>query len=252
MEKIILICCLIFAAMCVIGVFICNTSFGQQLMVKVKGRADETMRRDASTPEGARDYYNAAIKEKEDIRSRVAIAFSEICGKLDSAQKDLYQANKDLMKFNQQINSCLDVNDEDGAMAYSTKAITVEKKIESLKEVIEELKQAKSHQKELLDQTDTDLQKLKEEKEQVVFELEANQQIIELHQSMNNMTINNETDRMLERVREGARKTKEQAEGSRIAYNSSSQAADRRLEASERERDARQRLEEMKRKRGAK
>lgn len=250
MERFLLIGCLLFAVMCVVGAFLCNTSFGQQLLVRVKGRADETMRRDAATPEGARDYYNAAIREKEDIRNRVSIAFSEICGKLDSAQKDLYQASKDLMKFNQQMNSCLDLNDEDGAMAYSSKSITIEKKMESLKEVIKELEQAKIHQKELLDQADTELQKLKEEKDQVVFELEANQQIIELHQSMNNMNINNETDRMLERVREGARKTKEQAEGSRIAYNSSSQAADRRLEASERERDARQKLEELKRKRG--
>lgn len=49
---------------------------------------------------------------------------------------------------------------------------------------------------------------------------------------------------------EGARKTRERAEGSRIAYDSSSQAADRRLAASERERNARQILEEAKRQRG--
>lgn len=51
-------------------------------------------------------------------------------------------------------------------------------------------------------------------------------------------------------IREGARKTRERAEGSRIAYDSSSQAADRRLAASERERNARQILEEAKRQRG--
>ena len=80
--------------------------------------------------------------------------------------------------------------------------------------------------------------------------MEADSQIIELHQSMDSLSMNNESDRMLERVREGARKTRERADGSRIAYDSSAQAADRRLEASERERNARQILEEAKRQRG--
>ena len=119
-----------------------------------------------------------------------------------------------------------------------------------LKDTIEEMKQAKAHQKEIRDQAATDLQKLKEEKEQVLFQMEADSQIIQLHQSMDSMNINNETERMLDRVREGARKTRERAEGSRIAYDTSSQAQDRRLEASERERNVRQMLEEMKRQRG--
>lgn len=97
-----------------------------------------------------------------------------------------------------------------------------------------------------------DLQKLKEEKEQVLFQMEADSQIIELHQSMDNLNTNNESDRMLERVREGARKTRERAEGSRIAYDSSAQANERRLANSERERNARQILDDMKRQRGNK
>ena len=44
-----------------------NTTFGKQLLVKLKGRTDEVMRQDASTLEGAKDYYNVAIREKEDF-----------------------------------------------------------------------------------------------------------------------------------------------------------------------------------------
>ena len=102
------------------------------------------------------------------------------------------------------------------------------------------------------DQAAEELQKLKEEKEQVLFQMEADSQIIELHQSMDSLNTNNESDRMLERVREGARKTRERAEGSRIAYDSSAQAYERRLANSERERNARQILDDMKRQRGNK
>lgn len=69
---------------------------------------------------------------------------------------------------------------------------------------------------------------------------------------VDSLNTNNESDRMLERVREGARKTRERAEGSRIAYDSSAQTNERRLANSERERNARQILDDMKRQRGNK
>lgn len=229
-----------------------NTPFGKQLRVKLKGRTDEVMRQDASTPEGARDFYNAAIREKEDFYNKASLTFAEISGKLDAAEKDLYQSNKEVMRVTNQINDCLDEKNEDVAMQYAMRKSTLENKINILKETIDEMKIAKAHQKEIRDQSATDLQKLKEEKEQVLFQMEADSQIIELHQSMDNQNMNSENDRMLERVREGAKKTRERAEGSRIAYDSSSQANDRRLEASERERNARQILDDMKRQRGSK
>ena len=123
-------------------------------------------------------------------------------------------------------------------------------KINVLKDTVAEMKEAETHQKEIVKQAEEELQKLKDEKEQVIFQMEADSQIIELHQSMDALNTNNESERMLERVREGAKKTRERAEGSRIAYDSSAQAADRRLEASERERNAREILEEAKRQRG--
>lgn len=234
----------------VIVFIIFGTAFGKQLLVKARGRADEVMRQDASTPEGARDYYNAAIREKEDFYNKASASFAEIAGKLDSSEKELYQTNKEIMKITKQINACLYENDDESAMSYAMKKTTLESKIDIIKNTIEELKQAKNHQKEIRDQAAEDLQKLKEEKELTLFQMEADSQVIQLHESMDSLNMNNETERMLDRVREGAKKTRERAEGSRIAYDSSAQAADRRLETSERERNARQMLEEMKRRRG--
>lgn len=228
------------------------TAFGKQIRVKFRGRTDEVMRQDAQTPEGARDYYNAAIREKEDFYNKASSTYADISGKCDTAEKDLYQANKDIMRVTQQINACLDEKKEDEAMQYAMKKATLENKIKVLKDTIEEMKDAQAHQKEIRDQAAEELQKLREEKEQVLFQMEADSQIIELHQSMDSLNMNNESDRMLERVREGAKKTRERAEGSKIAYDSSAQANDRRLENSERERNARQILEDMKRQRGDK
>lgn len=234
----------------IILILLLNKPFRQQLLVKFRGRTDEMMRQDASTPEGAKDYYNAAIREKEDFYNKASATYAEISGKLDSTEKDLYQANKDIMKVTQQLNQCIDNNNDEDAMTYAMKKTTLENKVEVLKETIVEIKEAQKHQKEVRDQAASDLQKLREEKERVVFQLEADSQIIELHQSLDSITANNESDRMLERVREGAKKAREKAEGSRIAYETSSQAADRRLAREERDREARRMVEELKRQRG--
>lgn len=229
-----------------------NKPLRNQLLIKYRGRTDEVINQDASTPEGARDYYNAAIREKEEFYNKAASTYAEISGKLDSAEKELYQSNKEIMKVVQQINACLDENNEHDAMNYAMKKATLESKVSILKSTIEEMKVAKKHQEEIRDQATSDLQEIKEEKEQVLFQLEADSQIIELHQSIDGLNTSNESERMLERVREGARKTRERAEGSRIAYSSSSQAQEHRMKNSERERDARQALDNLKNQRGQK
>lgn len=229
-----------------------KTAFGKQLKVKARGRADEVMRQDASTPEGARDYYNAAIREKEDFYNKASATYMEVAGKLEQSKKDLFDMNKEIMRVTNQINACLDENDEDAAMKYAIKKTTLENKIQILKDTIEDLKQAEAHHKEVRDTAAEELEKLKEEKDLTLYQIEADMQSIRLNESMDRLSMNNETDRMLERVREGARKTRERAEGSRIAYESSSQTQDRRLETSEQQRNARQLIEEMKRQRGNK
>ena len=136
---------IIIVAIVLIALILFFTPFGKQLRVKFKGRTDEVMRQDAQTPEGARDYYNAAIREKEDFYNKASATYAEISGKRDTAEKDLYQANKDIMRVTQQINACLDENKENEAMQYAMKKSTLENKINVLKDTIEEMKEAQVH-----------------------------------------------------------------------------------------------------------
>jgi phage shock protein A len=241
---------LVVLAIVVVVLLLLNKPFCQQLLVKFRGRTDEIMRQDASTPEGAKDYYNHAIREKEELYTRASATYSEISGKLDTAEKELYRTNKDIMKVTQQLNLCIDGNNDADAMTYANKKVALENKVEILKETIAELKEGQKNAKEIRDQSAVVLQNLREEKEQVIFQLEADQQSIELHQSLDNLALNSESDRMLERVREGAKKTRERAKGSKIAYETSAQAADNRLKNAEQNREAQRIVEEAKRQRG--
>ena len=230
--------------------FIINRPFLKQLIVKFRGRTEEVMNKDAMTPEGAADYYNAAIQEKEENYRKANQFFVEITGKLDASEKDLYDVKKELARMDQDINNAIDAGKDDDALVFQMKKENLLVKADTLKTVIGELKDSKQHQQEVRNQLAKELEDLKQEKEKVIFEIQANNQIIELHESMNTVASSNESDRMLEKVRAGANKTREKASGSKIAYETSTDTIERRAEQSAREVEARKKIEELKQKRG--
>ena len=236
----------VLVALCVI-----NRNLLKQLVIKIRGRSEQIARDDAATASGASDYFNNAVREKEDLYSKAEKSFVEISGKLDESEKQRYQMKKEVMKYDQEINAALDKNDEDTARQYAMKKATANQKIEVLNGTIEELEKAKAQQDEIRKGIKSELDSLKEEKERTLFQMEADQQIIALHEGMNTEASSSESDRMLERVREGAKKTRERAAGSQIAYETSAAAQDRRLEAQRREHEANDILNEAKRRRNA-
>ena len=234
----------------VIILLIINKPFVAQLLIKFRGRTEEVMNKDAMTPEGAADFYNAAIQEKEQNYRKANQLFVEVTGKLDAAEKDLYDVKKQIARLDQNINSAIDAGKDDDAMVFQMKKENLLMKTDTLKNMIGELKESKQHQQEVKDQMAKELDDLKQEKEKTIFELQANDQIIKLHESMNAATSSSETDRMLEKVRAGANKTREMATGSKIAYETSTDTVERRAEQSAREEEARKKIEELKQKRG--
>lgn len=234
----------------VIAALILNKRLFKQLLMKFRGRTDEVMTRNAGTPEGAADFYNAAIREKESLYARADQSFREISGKLDMAEKNLFALKKEAFQIDRDIESCLDAGREADAKQYANRRITVDQKMKALSETIEEFKKAKSQQEEIRAAIKQELDELKEEKERTVYQLESDQQIIALHESMNASASTSESDHMLERVREGAKKQRERAAGAQIAYDSSAEALNRRMENRTREQEADNLLEEIRRRRG--
>ena len=121
----------------IIGLIL-NKTFFKQLVIKFRGRTEEMARQDAATPEGATDYFNNAIREKETLYSNAERSYIEIAGKLDETEKEQYHLKKELMKIDKSINDCLDVNDENGARQYALRTITIQQKIDTLAESIED------------------------------------------------------------------------------------------------------------------
>lgn len=228
---------------CVISVLFL-TKFGKRLQLRVSGTADEMVSRDASTPEGAKAYYNTAIFKKEEDYQKAYSIYTQMLGKIQTYEEQLRSLQKEDMQLNLNINSCVDKNDDNGAKVYLKRQQEVSNKIEIIKNALKELRDNCLLQKETVDNIFTELGDLKAEKENAILMLETAQVTKSLQATTGTST--REEDKMLERVRDGVRRTKEEADGNKIAYESSSTVQQQRLYKRMKDEDVDRKLQELK------
>lgn len=240
MVKAIAFICLIIV---VVGILY-GTVFGKRLRLRLAGTTDEIITKDASTPDGAKAYYNTAIAKKEDDYQKAYAIYAQMLGKIASYEEQLRNLKKENMQLSLNINSCIEKNDDNGAKVYLTKQQEVEDRIEIIKEAVKELKEnAKLQDETLKDMFDT-LNSLKEEKETAILSLEA-AQITKSLQATPGIH-STEEDKMLEKVRDGVKKTKESADGHKTAYEASAVVQKKRLDKQMKDEELQKKLDELK------
>ena len=170
-----LIAFLITALICVVMGLLFATKSGKRVRLRMSGTADEMISKDASTPEGAKAYYNVAIEKKNNDVIQARTVYSQMLGKISNFDDQLRSLKKDAMRVKLDIQSCIDKNDDDGARIYLKKQQDIEEKMEIIKNALEELKENASLQKETLETLETELEDLKAEKDNAVLTLETAQ-----------------------------------------------------------------------------
>ena len=212
--------------------------------MRASGTADEMISNDASTPDGAKAYYNSIISKKEDSYIKANSLYTQIEGKIQNYQTQLRQLQKENMQMDLSVASCIDRNDDESAKAYLAKQQEVADKIETIKTTLKELKENRDVQKENLTALQEEIKSLKAEKDKAVFTLEAAETVKSLQSIPNTST--QEENKMLEKVREGVQKTKEQADGTRIAYENSADVQMKRLDKRMKDEELQKKLNSLK------
>ena len=225
-------------------VFFATTKTGKRLKMRASGTADEMISNDASTPDGAKAYYNSVISKKEDAYAKANSLYTQVEGKIQNYETQLRQLQKENMQMDLSVASCISKNDDEGAKVYLSKQQDIVDKIETIKTTLKELKENRDVQKENLTALQEEIKSLKAEKDKAVFTLEAAETVKSL-QSVPG-TSNQEEDRMLEKVREGVQKTKEQADGTRIAYENSTDVQMKRLDKKMKDEELQKKLDALK------
>ena len=225
-----------------------GTKTGKRLRLRVSGTADEIIEKDASTPDGAKAYYNAIISKKEEDCRNAYDVYKEMLGKIKSYEEQLRVLKKESMQVEININNCIDKNDDEGARVYLKRQQEISDKEEIIKNTLKELKENSVLQKENVDTIFEEVNNLKSEKETSILTLEAAQTVNSLQATP--CTSDREEDKMLEKVRDGIRKTKEKADGNKIAYENSVMVQQQRLDKRMKDDEVDRKLQELKTKRG--
>lgn len=225
-------------------IFFTTTKTGKRLKMRASGTADEMISNDASTPDGAKAYYNSIISKKEDSYIKANSLYTQIEGKIQNYETQLRQLQKENMQMDLSVASCIDRNDDESAKAYLAKQQEVADKIETIKTTLKELKENRDVQKENLTALQEEIKSLKAEKDKAVFTLEAAETVKSLQSIPNTST--QEENKMLEKVREGVQKTKEQADGTRIAYENSADVQMKRLDKRMKDEELQKKLNSLK------
>ena len=153
---------------CIVG-FVFFTKTGKRIRLRASGTADEIVSKDASTPEGAKAYYNTAIAKKEEDYQKAHSIYAQMLGKIENYEAQLLTLKKENMQLDININSCVEKNDDEGAKVYLTRQQEVTEKITIIKEALKELRENATLQDETLKNMFDELNKLKSEKETAIL-----------------------------------------------------------------------------------
>lgn len=221
-----------------------NTKLGKRLWLRAKGTADEMMNQDASTPEGAKAYFNSAIEAKSEVYHDAVTTLGQMNGKAQTYEQQLRDCKKDRMKYNMDLQRCIDSGDDDTAKLYIGKMADIDDKIEILKTALAELNSNIAVQEENVDALKDEIEALKAEKEKTILTLETSQTVMSL--KVDSGIATTEEDKMLEKVRDGAQKAKEAAVGHKIAYENSGAVQQKRLDQRMRDAEIEAKLQALK------
>lgn len=228
-----------------IGIIVfARTKTGKRLRLRASGTAAEAITKDASTPEGAKAYYNVAIEKKEDDLAQANTIYSQMLGKISNYEDQLRGYKKELMKAEINVNSCVEKNDDEGAKVYLKEQQDLEEKVAIIKDALTGLKENAKLQEETVKGIRTQLSDLKAEKDNAVLTLET----VQVTKSLQATTgvSSAEEDKMLEKVRDGIKKQKEAADGVKVAYENSTAVQKQRLDQKMKNEEIEKKLAELK------
>lgn len=224
--------------------FFLRTKTGKRLKLRASGTAAEAISKDASTPEGAKAYYNIAIEKKEEDLAKANVIYTQMLGKISNYEDQIRGYKKDLMKTEININSCVEKNDDEGAKVYLKEQQDLEEKVAIIKDALTGLKENAKLQEETVKGIRTQLSDLKAEKDNAVLTLET----VQVTKSLQATTgvSSAEEDKMLEKVRDGIKKQKEAADGVKVAYENSTAVQKQRLDQKMKNEEIEKKLAELK------
>lgn len=223
-----------------------GTATGKALKTRASGTASEIVAKDASTPDGAKAYYNVAIEKREEDYRRESAKRDQMLGKIQEFENQLRELQKQNLAYSLKTQKYVDDGDDDAAMTYLRSQKETTEKIDTIKTALKELKENLTRQGEVVSELKTSCEELKSERDKAILTLET----AETTKSLRATDLSDRTeDKMLAKVREGVQKTKQEADGAKISYDNSAEVQRKRLDKQAKEDELQKELQNLKKNR---
>ena len=192
--------------------------FRKKLLVLARGGLNVFVEDRAKTPEGAKAIFTQAINEAEEKYQTAKETYNRLYGKQRRLQMEIAKLEEEAKTAEVRVDGFARRGDRENAKLYAERVVQLRASIKSKQQAITTLTPSVEKAKEAYDACAKRVTSLKNQKQDVVAQMETNLMTKELMNDLDEVYKGSATDKMLDAVLEGAGVLMEESSGAVAVY----------------------------------
>lgn len=206
------------AALLVIVALVLFPEVRKKGTVLFRGAANLLVEDQAKTPEGAKAIFTQAIAEAEEKYQTAKDTYNRLSGRRSRMQSDVAKLKEEIKSYEVKLDSFARRGDRENAKLYADRITQLRASVKSKEQAIATLNPSVEKAKQAYDACSKRVTSLKNQKNEVVAQMETNRMTKELMDDLDEVYKGSATDKMLDAVLEGAGVLEEESSGAVAAY----------------------------------
>lgn len=186
--------------------------------VLFRGAANLFVEDQAKTPEGAKAIFTQAISEAEEKYQTAKDTYNRLSGRRNRMQSDLAKLKEEIKSLEAKVDSFARRGDRENAKLFADRIMQLRSSVKSKEQAIATLNPSVEKAKQAYDACAKRVTSLKNQKSEVVAQMETNRMTKELMDDLDEVYKGSATDKMLDAVLEGAGVLEEESSGAIAAH----------------------------------
>lgn len=186
--------------------------------VMFRGAANLFIEDQAKTPEGAKAIFTQAISEAEEKYQTAKETYNRLSGRLSRMKSEVARLSEEIKSLEVKLDGFARRGDRENAKLFADRIMQLRSSIKSKEQAIATLTPSVEKAKQAYDSCAKRVTSLKNQKNEVVAQMETNQMTKELMDDLDEVYKGSATDKMLDAVLEGAGVLEEESSGAISAH----------------------------------
>lgn len=186
--------------------------------VLFRGAANLFVEDQAKTPEGAKAIFTQAISEAEEKYQTAKDTYNRLSGRRSRTQSEVAKLKEEIKSLEAKLDGFARRGDRENAKLFADRIMQLRSSVKSKEQAIATLTPSVEKAKQAYDACAKRVTSLKNQKNEVVAQMETNRMTKELMDDLDEVYKGSATDKMLDAVLEGAGVLEEESSGAVAAH----------------------------------